>query len=158
MLLESVAARGQAGVGLNGFLAQADKRGPASVIVFAPPEPSAWLTSVTRLAGRRQLRVVIAVDGVQDNPREPGWLRLFRSERAEAGARAAGLEEVMQILGRARVPVTLLDRSSGVLLGDIRRRALGGKGKSPRFGSREARDVHAAGKRRDDRGEQGSAA
>lgn len=155
MLLESVAARGQAGVGLNGFLAQADKRGPASVIVFAPPEPSAWLTSVTRLAGRRQLRVVIAVDGVQDNPREPGWLRLFRSERAEGGARAAALEEVMQILGRARVPVTLLDRSSGALLGDIRRRALGSRHKAARHGSRAARDARSG---RDQRDGQGSAA
>jgi len=123
-LIDSVAARSLAGQGLAGFLAQVDRRGPASVIVFGPPEPSAWLSAVTRVASRRQLRVVIAVDGVVEAQRAPRWLRLFRAEKTEAGARAAALEEVLLTLGRARVPVTLLDRSTGGVLGDLRRRAL----------------------------------
>jgi hypothetical protein len=123
-LLRSVNARGMDGVGLPGFLAQADKRGPASVIVFAPPEPGAWLSAVTRVAGRRQLRVVIGVDGVAARVEQPRWLRFFRAESRSAGARAAALDEVMLALGRARVLVTLLDRSSGRMLGEIGRRAL----------------------------------
>jgi hypothetical protein len=123
-LLASTAAREHAGRGLQGFLAAADKRGPASVIVFAPPEPSAWISAVVRVASRRQLRVVIAVDGVAEAVHTPRWLALLRRQVPRTGARAAALEEVMLALGRARVPVTLLDRSTGNVLGDIRRRAL----------------------------------
>jgi hypothetical protein len=123
-LLASVRARSHQAAGLPGFLAQADKRGPASVIVFGPPEPGAWLTAVTRAAGRRQLRVVIGVDGVYESRKRPRWLSLFRSELQPFGARAAALDEVMLSLGRARVPVTLLDRTTGRVLGDVGRRAL----------------------------------
>jgi hypothetical protein len=123
-LLLSVKARGLGGAGLQGFLAQADKRGPASVIVFAPAEPGAWLNAVARVAARRQLRVVIGVDGVSARSERPRWLRWFRREPSEHGARAAALDEVLLSLGRSRVPVTLLDRSSGRMLGDIGRRAL----------------------------------
>lgn len=123
-LVESHAARDKGGVGLAGFLAQADKRGPASVIVFGPPQPGPWLDAVARVAGRRQLRVVIGVDGVMRENAAPHWLALFRSERKRLGARAALLDQVMVTLGRARVHVTLLDRTTGRLLGDIGRRAL----------------------------------
>jgi hypothetical protein len=123
-LLLSVKARGLSGAGLPGFLAQADKRGPASVIVFAPPEPGPWLHAVTRAASRRQLRVVIGVDGVAQQIEQPRWLRFFRREPSSGGAKAAALEQVMLSLGRARILVTLLDRSSGRMLGDIGRRAL----------------------------------
>ena len=123
-LVESHAARDKGGVGLAGFLAQADKRGPASVIVFGPPQPGPWLDAVARIAGRRQLRVVIGVDGVMRDNAAPHWLSLFRSERRRLGARAALLDQVMVTLGRARVHVTLLDRTTGRLLGDIGRRAL----------------------------------
>jgi hypothetical protein len=123
-LLRSVKARGQHGSGLPGFLAQADKRGPASVIVFGPPEPGAWLSAVTRAAGRRQLRVVIGVDGVAQRVERPGWLKLLRREPSTQGARAAALDEVLLTLGRARVLVTLLDRSTGRMLSEVGRRAL----------------------------------
>src|SRR5690606_25353572 len=116
-LLLSVNARDLQGAGLQGFLAQADKRGPASVIVFGPPEPGPWLNVVTRAAGRRQLRVVIGVDGVAQRDERPRWLRFFREEPRSLGARAAALDEVMLTLGRSRVLVTLLDRSSGRMLG-----------------------------------------
>jgi len=123
-LLASVNARDKQGGGLPGFLAQADKRGPASVIVFGPAEPGAWLAAVTRVSGRRQLRVVIGVDGVLDTRPRPRWHSLFRSEEQQLGARAAALDEVMLTLGRARVPITLLDRSTGRVLGELGRRAL----------------------------------
>jgi hypothetical protein len=123
-LVLSVRARALSGAGLQGFLMQADKRGPASVIVFAPPEPGAWLTAVTRLASRRQLRVVIGVDGVAAPAARARWLSLFSEPVPTSGARAAALDEVMLALGRARVPVTLLDRTTGRALGEIGRRAL----------------------------------
>jgi hypothetical protein len=123
-LVLSVRARDRAGAGLSGFLEQVDKRGPASVIVFAPAEPGAWLTATVRVASRRQLRVVIGVDGVIDRKRRSRWLALLRSEEPTLGARAAALDEVMNVLGRARVQVTLLDRTSGRALGELGRRAL----------------------------------
>jgi hypothetical protein len=123
-LLLSVEARELSGVGLPGFLAQADRRGPASVIVFGPPEPGAWLAAVTRAASRRQLRVVIGVDGVAQRIERPRWLKLLRREPSIWGAQAAALDEVLLTLGRARVLVTLLDRSTGRMLSDLGRRAL----------------------------------
>ena len=68
--------------------------------------------------------MVIGVDGVAERVEQPRWLRFFRTESSAAGARAAALEEVMLSLGRARVLVTLLDRSSGRMLGEIGRRSL----------------------------------
>jgi hypothetical protein len=109
---------------LAGFLAQVDKRGPASVIVFGPAEPGAWLDAVIRVAGRRQLRVVIGVDGVTEVKPRSRWLALLQTAPPRLGARAAALDQVMTSLGRARVPVTLLDRSTGRALGDLGRRAL----------------------------------
>jgi Protein of unknown function DUF58 len=124
-LVLSVQARARAGAGLAGFLAQVDKRGPASVIVFGPAEPGDWLSAVTRVASRRQLRVVIGVDGVAEERHSPRWLSLFQAdEPGLLGARAAALDEVMNTLGRSRVPVTLLDRQSGRALGELGRRAL----------------------------------
>jgi hypothetical protein len=123
-LVLSVRARALAGAGLPAFLTHVDKRGPASVIVFAPPEPGAWLDSVTRVASRRQLRVVIGVDGVVEVERSSRWLALIRSEAPRSGVPNRALEEVMNTLGRARVPVTLLDRTTGRALGELGRRAL----------------------------------
>jgi hypothetical protein len=123
-LVLSVRARSLQGVGLAGFLSQVDKRGPASVIVFAPPEPGRWLDAVTRIASRRQLRVVIGVDGVVEAEERSRWLALFRSEAPRSGARSAALDQVMNTLGRARVPVTLLDRTSGRALSELGRKAL----------------------------------
>ena len=117
-------ARSAGGVGLAGFLAQADKRGPASVIVFGPAEPGPWLDAVARVAGRRQLRVVIGVDGVARERTAPRWLELFRSQERALGAQAELLDQVMIALGRARVQVTLLDRTTGRVLNELGRRAL----------------------------------
>jgi hypothetical protein len=119
-----VAARDHQARGLAGFLAQSDKRGPASVIVFAPPEPGAWLSAVTRAASRRQMQVANAVDGVADTVAPPRWLGLFRSERQRPGVRAAALDHVLLALGRARIQVVLLDRSTGRALGALGQRAM----------------------------------
>jgi len=123
-LLSSVKARASHGAGLAGFLARADTRGPASVIVFAPPEPAPWLDAVARVAARRPVQVVMAVDGVAEAVPPSRWLQLFRVPSVQSGARFEALEEVLLTLGRSRVPVTLLDRSTGAVLGDLRRAAM----------------------------------
>jgi hypothetical protein len=143
-LRSSVAARELQARGLAGFLSQSDKRGPASVIVFGPPEPGAWIAAVTRAASRRQLQVVMAVDGIADTLAPPRWLGLFRRESPLAGARAAALEEVLLTLGRARIPVVLLDRKTGRALGAQGIRALTRAAAPAASGSRVAARGSAA--------------
>jgi uncharacterized protein (DUF58 family) len=123
-LVESVQARGLQGQGLAPFLAQVESKGPASVIVFAPPRPGGWVSAVIRAASRRQLRTVIAVDGLAEVRQRPLWLRVLASEPSVDGTEAQALDAVLGMLGRAHVPVILLDRATGRPLGDRARRAL----------------------------------
>jgi Protein of unknown function DUF58 len=123
-LIESVHARGEQAKGLSAFLAQVERKGPASVLVFGPPQPGAWLAAVIRAASRRQLRTVIAVDGVADAHARPLWARLIARAAPVAGSEAQALDATLGILARARIPVILLDRSTGRPLGERARRAL----------------------------------
>jgi uncharacterized protein (DUF58 family) len=123
-LVESVAARDKQGVGLAPFLAQVESKGPASVIVFAPPRPGGWVNAVIRASGRRQLRTVIAVDGLAEAKPRPFWLRALAQDAPLEGAEAEALDAVLGMLGRAHVPVILLDRATGRPLGERARRAL----------------------------------
>ena len=123
-LVESVAARGKQGVGLAPFLAQVERKGPASVLVFAPPRPGPWVEAVIRATSRRQLRTVIAVDGLAEAKSRPLWRRVLASETPIDGAEAQALDAVLGMLGRAHVPVILLDRATGRPLGERARRAM----------------------------------
>jgi len=123
-LVQSVRARGHHGRGLLPFLAAVEKKGPASVLVFGPPRPGPWLSAVIAAASRRQLRTVIAVDGVADPYTRPFWLRMLASDDTLHGAQASQLDVVLTTLGRAHVPVILLDRATGRPLGDRARKAL----------------------------------
>jgi hypothetical protein len=120
---------------LRAFLAQSDKRGPASVIVFVPAQPGAWLSTVIGVASRRQLRAVIGVDGVAEPKRRARWLTLLQTSLPVPGAHAVALEQVMTTLARARVQVTLLDRTTGRALGEMGRRALFRNGTRTRTGA-----------------------
>jgi uncharacterized protein (DUF58 family) len=123
-LVESVHARDRQGQGLSAFLAAVETRGPASVIVFGPPRPGPWVEAVIRASSRRQLRTVIAVDGVAEVARRPLWLRVLASDPTISGSEAAALDNVLGMLARAHVPVILLDRATGRPLGERARRAL----------------------------------
>jgi hypothetical protein len=79
---------------------------------------------VIRAASRRQLRAVIAVDGVADAQARPLWRRLIASAAPVAGSEAQALDATLGILARARIPVILLDRTTGRPLGERARRAL----------------------------------
>jgi hypothetical protein len=123
-LVESVNARDEQAQGLSAFLAQVESKGPASVLVFGPPRPGAWLSAVIRAASRRQLRAVIAVDGVADAYTRPLWARLIARAAPVAGSEAQALDVTLGVLARARIPVILLDRTTGRPLGERARRAL----------------------------------
>jgi uncharacterized protein (DUF58 family) len=123
-LVESVSARDKQGIGLAPFLARVETKGPASVIVFAPPRPGKWIEAVIAATSRRQLRTVIAVDGLAEVKPRPFWLRVLASEAPIDGTEAEALDAVLGMLGRAHVPVILLDRATGRPLGERARRAL----------------------------------
>jgi hypothetical protein len=67
---------------------------------------------------------VIAVDGLAEVKPRPFWLRVLASEPPIDGAEAEALDAVLGMLGRAHVPVILLDRTTGRPLGERARRAL----------------------------------
>ena len=108
------------GSGMKRFLAEVDPRGPAALVVFAPPTMGAWLDEMRSLTIRRygRVRVVIAVDAVHDPDRQPGWRRVLLRPSQVSGIDRADLERVGRALGQLRCEVVIIDRVSGRLLGD----------------------------------------
>lgn len=119
------------GCALEEFLAEAERSGPASAVVFAPAEPGPWLpVVVSALAKRRgRSRVVIGVDGLTPRtPPSPLRSLLFRPEADVRADERAGdlekLEEVLAAFAHTRVEVLVLDRATGGILGEAHRAAL----------------------------------
>jgi len=110
----------ESGSGMKRFLAEVDPRGPAALVVFAPPTMGAWLDEMRSLTMRRygRVRVVIAVDAVHDPDRQPGWRRVLLRPSRVLGIDRADLERVGRALGQLRCEVVIIDRVSGRLLGD----------------------------------------
>jgi len=111
---------GRSGSGLKRFLAEVDPRGPAALVVFAPPTMEGWLDEIRSLAVRRyrRVRVVLAVDAVREPNAQPRWGRwLFAPVRPSAVERV-DLERVGRALGQLRCEVVIIDRVSGRVLGD----------------------------------------
>ncbi len=110
----------ESGNGMKRFLAEVDPRGPAALVVFAPPTMGAWLDEMRSLTMRRygRVRVVIAVDAVHDPDHQPGWRRVLLRPSRVLGIDRADLERVGRALGQLRCEVVIIDRVSGRLLGD----------------------------------------
>lgn len=119
-IIASSSYAGRSGSGLTRFLAEVDPRGPAALVVFAPPTAGEWLDEMRALSARRygRIRVVVAVDAVHEGRPEPTWRRLLLKSVAAPGVRRAELERVGQALGRLRCEVVVIDRVSGRVLGD----------------------------------------
>jgi uncharacterized protein (DUF58 family) len=110
----------ESGSGMKRFLAEVDPRGPAALVVFAPPTMGSWLDEMRSLTMRRygRVRVVIAVDAVHDPDTQPGWRRFLLRPARAWGVERADLERVGRALGQLRCEVVIIDRVSGRLLGD----------------------------------------
>ncbi len=110
----------ESGSGMKRFLAEVDPRGPAALVVFAPPTMGSWLDEMRSLTMRRygRVRVVIAVDAVHDPDPQPGWRRLLLKPAQASGVDRTDLERVGRALGQLRCEVVIIDRVSGRLIGD----------------------------------------
>ncbi len=129
LVVRSAASREAGGAGLAAFAARAEREGPASLVIFAPPEPGPWLPRVLAvLARRRGARVVVAIDavapGAPARPLRARFARWLAVPRVAPETPADGLEAVLRALASVRADVLLLDRASGRALGEAQRRAL----------------------------------
>jgi hypothetical protein len=123
-LVRSSRERERGGEGLFAFVRQVEQKGPASLLVFAPSRPGAWVERVASVARKRKLRVLIGVDGVYERKPQPLWQRLLALPASAEGTAAIELEEVLRLLGQAGAEVVVLDRGSGQRLGLQHRRAM----------------------------------
>ena len=122
-LIASSAARDHGGTGLGGFVERVERKGPASVLLFAPAQPGAWLEFVASFCQRRKVSVVIGIDGVADDESR-WWQRLLWFWGRPSGTPAAALMEVTRALSRAGAEVVVIDRDSGARLTDEHREAM----------------------------------
>ena len=128
-VMTSSAAEGRSGSGLKRFLAEVNPRGPAALVVFAPPTTGSWLDEMRVLSMRRhgRVRVVIAVDAVHEQGEPPKWRRWLLTPSAATGIARAELERVGRALSQLRCEVVIIDRVSGRVLGDGVRLTVGAK-------------------------------
>jgi uncharacterized protein (DUF58 family) len=111
---------GPRGSGMKRFLAEVDPRGPAALVVFAPPSMGGWLDEMRSLTMRRygRVRVVIAVDAVHETAAQSRWRRWLLMPAGSSGVARGDLERVGRVLSRLRCEVVIIDRVSGRVLGD----------------------------------------
>jgi uncharacterized protein (DUF58 family) len=126
MIVRSADARETGGRGLTPFLRNAERSGPASLVLFAPPRPGPWLAPVLAAIKPRAVRtrVVIATDGIDETKPLPLWRRLLTLPSEREGTPEDDLQRVISALAATRVEVIVLDRKSGRRLGDRARRAM----------------------------------
>jgi hypothetical protein len=117
--VRSIEGRDRGGAGLRAFVEEAEKQGPTSVIVFAPPSPGEWIDRLLDLARERRVHVVIGTDGAAAGARPPQWRRLLFRDRPATGGHAGRLLEVMRRLGQPGCRLTVLDRETGQPLGEM---------------------------------------
>ncbi len=111
---------GQSGSGMKRFLAEVDPRGPAALVVFAPPTMGRWVDAMRSLTMRRygRVRVVIAVDAVHQAHAQSRWRRWLLTPTGSSGVERGDLERVGRALSQLRCEVVIIDRVSGRVLGD----------------------------------------
>ena len=122
-VLGSARFAGDGASGLRRFLGEADRRGPAALVVFAPPSPGGWVGEVGAIARRRagSVRVVVALDALHDSRPRPRWQRWLFSASVVSGVTRAELEYLGRALGQSQCEVIMIDRVSGRILGDASR-------------------------------------
>ena len=113
---------------LEPFIQEAELRGPARIVVFAPPTPGEWVSSLgslLELAAARpgRVHVVIGVDGVSRHTPHPLAVRLLRTPAPQLNDDLAALDALRATLQAAGVDSVVVDRRSGQVLSDAHLRA-----------------------------------
>jgi hypothetical protein len=117
-IVRSVEQRGaQAGSGLPGFVERVEQGGPASYVLFVPPHEGPWTAAVTRIARGRSLRIVVGVDGLLSTIAPTWWQRLLMAPERTTGVDPQKLELLLAQLSKLGAHVSVLDRTSGRVLG-----------------------------------------
>ncbi len=127
-ICESARHRHRGGEGLARFLREAERRGPASLVLFCPHRPGPWLARVREVLSARGLpaHVVVGIDGrgaVVKNT-SSRWRRLLlrqmpdpeRAPWQQPPPAFAELQQVVAALEAARATVLVVDRPTGRLL------------------------------------------
>lgn len=120
-LLRSAEQRERGAQGLSAFLKTVDASGPASLMLFLPPQPGPWLPEVVAAVRGRQARALVAVDGLAGDVPEGRLRRLLVRAVPAANPTRAELEQVVQTLARAGCSVSVYDRPRGVVSREGRR-------------------------------------
>lgn len=119
-IVRSSAARGNSAAGLKAFLDEVERDGPATLVLFVPPHSGAWLSQVQRL--KHRAHAVIGVDALPPEGRQPAWKRWLLREAKTVGPTRTDLDDVAEALRRQQCEVVVLDRVSGRIVSDSRRK------------------------------------
>ncbi len=113
-------ARARSGQDLAPFVANVEREGPASYVIFVPPVRGPAVDAVKQLVSShgRPVRVVIGVDGLSREGPVQWWSRLTLRRRASARVPVSELREVLTAYQRLHCEIVVLDRESGRALGD----------------------------------------
>ncbi|MGF1464692.1 MAG: DUF58 domain-containing protein [Sandaracinaceae bacterium] len=125
-IVDAAAHRDDGGAGLEAFLSAGEAAGPASAVLFVPPQPGPWLARAVGAARARaaRTRFVVGTDGVSPrSERRTPLKRLLTLGRPRRGTPEEDLAEVLRALGATRAEVIVVDRPSGRRLGPTARRA-----------------------------------
>ena len=128
-IMRSAAHRDAGAQQLASFLRDAERSGPASVVIFCPPQPGPWLEPVARAIASRsgRAKVVIGVDGLKSMRARTWWQRMISRDAPDASSPLEPLEQVLRTLARHRVEILVVDRQSGRTLSERHRAAALGR-------------------------------
>lgn len=114
-VVRSIDFRAQGGAGLSAFVEDEERRGPASLVVFAPAEDGDWLDRVLSVSKGRaaRMQVIIGVDGVGERPKHRWVGRLLTTPQEVNSTSLAPLRAICSKLAGAKVRVRIFDRHTG---------------------------------------------
>jgi hypothetical protein len=119
-IVRSSAARAEPAASLRAFVDAVEREGPASLVVFVPPELGSAVDRVGEVVRMRArpVRVVIGIDGILSGGPRSAWQRVAFQREPEARVSMPALRDVIAAYRRFGCDVVVLDRDSGRVLGE----------------------------------------
>lgn len=138
-VVRSIDFRAKGAGGLSAFVEEEERRGPASLVVFAPAEEGEWLDRVLSVSKGRaaRMQVIIGVDGVGEPPKHRWVGRLLTKPPEVNSTSLSPLRAICSKLAGAQVRVRIFDRHTGRELSAAHLRA-SKKGDAPAPASKKA--------------------